>query len=613
MISTSLAKVLAKVGKIPNLSSVVGLGIMIAAGVSLMPIVVGAIVHCLDAEGPSINTASIGSFLPNLAAYFDASTKPMARLSILLLGSLGSAVLLCLLLYVFYRSIQSAAVNFELAMIGELRQHARKLATARTLSAQQQALSDCLNYHLPRVRVSLARYWRTMPRHAVQLVLCLIVALAIQPVLLIVALLGTGIVLLWYWYMDRLKRTQLPVVRERAAQERETLVDICLKGPLIESVHNQDQVDASFLDQVNHYRVDAARSLTSSVWKTPTLVFGAVILTALLLFVAAIQILSEDHTMGLGAGVAFACSFCFAGVSLARIQGMRRELKTVDSAAAELEHFLSIAVVEVSDEEELKELDKVVEQVELDHVTVADSKGRKLLEDLSVTFKPGQLIGLVATNRLQTHALAELLLGLGRPTSGRMLVDGHLITDLSPSSLTRCAHWVSEDGALITGTLIDNLYSGDVREKRAEVEQLLKSCQLSDMMLQLNDGLTTLLTPDDDRLSGDDGFRVGVARAALTDSSIYLIEEPQSHFDDTVEHATLDAIRQLVRPDAITVVLPQRLATVRECDTVIMIDNHRVSGIGKHSELIQSNEFYRHLTYLRFNPFASGKQKTPFS
>lgn len=608
MISTSLAKVLSRVGKIPNLASVISLGLVIALGVSLMPVFIGAIVHALDAEGAAINSPGIGSFLPNLASAFDAATKPMARLSILLMGALTCAVILCLLLYVFYRSIQAAAVNFELAMIRQLRQHARKLATARTLSAQQQALTDCLNYHLPRVRVSLARYWRTMPRHAVQLVVCLLVALAIQPILLLVALLGTGIVLLWYWYMDRLKRTQLPVVRERAAQERETLVNICLKGPLIESVHNQSQVDASFDDQVNHYRVDAARSLTSSVWKTPTLVLGAVVLTALLLFVAAIQILSAEHSMGLGAGMAFACSFCFAGISLARIQGMRRELKTVDSAAAELDHFLSIAVVENGEDEELQDLDKVSQKIELDHVTVADSKGRKLLEDLSVTFQPGQLIGLVATDRLRTHALAELLLGLGRPTSGRMLVDGHLITDLSPTSLTRCAHWVSADGALITGTLADNLYSGDVREKRAEMEDVLKLCQLSDMMLQLNDGLTTLLTPDDDRLKGDDSFRLGVARAALTDASIYLVEEPKGHFDENVQHATLDAIRQLVRPNAITVVLPQRLATLRECDAVIMIDNHRVSGIGKHSELIQSNEFYRHLTYLRFNPFANGKQ-----
>ena len=606
MITTSLAKVLSRVGKIPTLSSVVALGVVIAIGVSMMPIFIGAIVHALDAEGNAINASSLGSYLPNLASYFEAQTKPMARLSILLLCALAFALFLCLLLYVFYRSIQSTAVNFELFMIGELRRHARRLATARTLSAQQQALADCLNYHLPRVRVSLARYWRTMPRHLIQLSLCLVVACTIQPVLLLVALLGTGIVLLWYWYMDRLKRTQLPVVRERAAHEREELVEICLKGPLIESVHDQSRVDQSFDEQVNHYRVDAARSLTSSVWKTPTLVLGSIVLASLLLFVAAIQILSDNNSMGLGAGAAFACSFCFAGISLARIQGMRRELRTVDSAAAELDHFLSLTVIDI-DEEQVSEIDRISQQVELDHVTVTDSKGRKLLEDLSVTFSPGQLIGLVATNKFQTHALAELLLGLGRPTSGRMLFDGHLVTDLSPTSLTKCAHWITQDGALITGTLIENLYSGDVREKRAEMEEVIKACQLSEMMMQLNDGLTTLLTPDDDRLKGDDGFRIGVARAALTDASIFLVEEPKSHFDENVEHATLDAIRQLVRPDAITVVLAQRLATVRECDTVVMIDDHRVSGIGKHSELIQSNELYRHLTYLRFNQFSNGR------
>jgi ABC-type multidrug transport system fused ATPase/permease subunit len=136
-----------------------------------------------------------------------------------------------------------------------------------------------------------------------------------------------------------------------------------------------------------------------------------------------------------------------------------------------------------------------------------------------------------------------------------------------------------------------------------ELDDALAGAMFTEAIQQLPEGLDTLITPGDDRLTGDAAFRLGVARAALTDASILAIEEPSGHYDQKIEQQTLQAIRSLVKHSTITVVLPQRILTLRQCDLVVMLHDHKVADTGTHAELLQRNELYRHLNYLRFNPF----------
>lgn len=606
MISKPLLSLLERAGRIRQTSSNAFLGVLIAFSTPILALLVGGILSCMigarQQEIPS-DPARFARVFPNPATMLPADMTPLSKVTVLLFVAVFVVVVTAILLMFFYRQVQSAAVAFEVAMIERLRHHAKSLARVRTLSAQQQALTDGLDYHLPRVRASLSRWWRTVPRHVVQLVACVLVAVLIEPMLAILALIATGLILLVYRYLDRSRRTSLPVVRERAAQERGELVNLSLKGPLLESVHEEHEVERRFADQLAHYRKDAIGSLTSSSWKTPTIVLIGGVLLCLFLFVIAVQIIGSESSFGLAGAFTFTLCCVGAAVSLVRLQRALRELRTVESAAEELDRFMAIPVEEF-DNEELKQIDRVTEHAELDHVTVQDSRGRKLLENVSVVFNPGRLIGVVASQPLQANALVELLMGFGRPVSGRMLVDGQVVTDLRPDSLAHCSHWVASDGALVTGTVKDNLV-GTVKPNGAvDIRDTIKLARLTEIVQQLPDGLSTIISPGDDRLTADAPFRLGVARAAIRAASIVVIEEPRSsNYDQEAEQQTLEAIRALVSDTIITVILPQRLATLRQCDMVVMVHDHKVADIGSHSELLQRNELYRHLTYLRFNAF----------
>ncbi len=90
-------------------------------------------------------------------------------------------------------------------------------------------------------------------------------------------------------------------------------------------------------------------------------------------------------------------------------------------------------------------------------------------------------------------------------------------------------------------------------------------------------------TPNDDRLSDDAAFRLGIARANLRSPSVVLIEEPDKHVEAEIEQNSLEAICSLVKPTSITILLPHRLLSLRQCDSVVLLHDHKVVDIGTHT------------------------------
>ena len=582
------------------------LGTLAGLVVPAVNLLLGAILRCLMAAQLQIDPHTIpgpSRFLPDVQNWLPSGISTLAQLSYLLLATFLLVLVAAAILWQLYRQVQVAAVGFECKLIEQLREHARQLATSRTLSAQQSALTDALDYHLPRVRAVLARWWRTFPRHAVQLGCCIVFCLLVQPMLAILTIVATGLIYLVYRSLDRIKRSALPVVRERAGQLRASIVDDCLQGPLRQSHHNsaangQGSRNERLAEQLAGYRRDAIRSLNSSSWKLPVLLVVFSLVVGVLLFLLAVQLLSSDARFTVSGAFVFALCFVGAAVSAARLQRMLRDLKSIAAAAESLNQFLAIPVEEF-DAESLKRIERVVAGIEMDHVTVHDSSNRKLLENLSLKLEPGKLIGVVATEPLQARALVELLMGFGRPVSGRLLFDGVPVTDLDPSTITKTTHWIPQSSELLAGSLRDNLAIG----KEQDATAIVGASGLTETVQRLPDALQTLVSPRDDRLRGDDPFRIGIARSLASDASVVVVDEPERTYDTEGERRTLEAIRSLVSSRVLSVVLPRRLLTLRECDMVVMVNEHTVVETGTHSELLQRNEYYRHLNYLRFNPF----------
>ncbi len=605
VLSREQKSLLQRVGGVPSLAMASVLGSLAAITVPVVFLAGGLIVDIL--ANPE-SQRSFGELLPNLRGNLPPTLSRLGQVAVTLLITLGVILFQVVCLYLFYRRVQSVAVGLEAAVMERLWDHSRRLSVLRTLSGQQTALVDGLEYHLPRLRSSLSRWWRASPRHIVQLVACLILAFLISPLLALLTIVAAAIVLLVYRTLDRYRRTRLPVVRERATQRRSHVIALSLQGPLLESVQSDAEIQQNFRDELNAYRKEAVRSLASSAWKTPLVLLLAGLLSCLFVFLVSIQILRAENHLTLAGCLTFLLACGGVALSAIRLQRSSRELRSVQTATDDLLRFLALPAdpLPVLENRKPKQVSK---QVTLDHVTVLDSHGRKLLENVSARFEPNRLIGIVATQRLQASALMELLLGIGRPLSGRMLIDDVSIGDIDPLALKQLGIWISDTGPLITGSIENNLVYDGKPLQAAGLIDALRSARVSEAVQRLPDAAATLVTPGDDRFLPDTPFRLGIARALLRAASIVIMEEPGDRVDSKTEQETIEAIRATVSARTIAVVLPQRLNTLRQCDQIILLHEHQVADVGTHGELLQRSDLYRHLNYVRFSPCAT----CPFS
>jgi ABC-type transport system involved in cytochrome bd biosynthesis fused ATPase/permease subunit len=145
-----------------------------------------------------------------------------------------------------------------------------------------------------------------------------------------------------------------------------------------------------------------------------------------------------------------------------------------------------------------------------------------------VHFKPGQLTVVISPDPCLAKALVEMILGFGQPSSGRLLFDTIDSKDLSNDAIRDASLWVAANGPLVSGTIEDNLWLGSPRDATVDLRDVTDKARMSQAIFNLPDGLQTLVSAKEERLSSDLLFRLGIARGFLKKPSLIVAEEPKA-------------------------------------------------------------------------------------
>ncbi|GMK37911.1 ABC transporter ATP-binding protein [Paenibacillus sp. CCS19] len=243
------------------------------------------------------------------------------------------------------------------------------------------------------------------------------------------------------------------------------------------------------------------------------------------------------------------------------------------------------------------------EMLELEHVTfgyasVLDSGlnvwDDPAVNDLTLTIRNGQRIGIVGPSGSGKSSLFKLLLGLYRIQSGSIRLNGINQEDIEPSILRHYYTVVPQETRLYTGTIRDNLLYGNADASEAELIDALRSANACDFVMQLPQGLDTELGEHGGGLSGGQRQRLAIARAMLRHAPILLMDEATSALDSESEREIVQAVRRLSEGKT-TITIAHRLYTVRDADAIIVMNQGRIQAIGKHDELLQQCELYRRM------------------
>jgi ATP-binding cassette subfamily B protein len=229
-----------------------------------------------------------------------------------------------------------------------------------------------------------------------------------------------------------------------------------------------------------------------------------------------------------------------------------------------------------------------------------DPKGSEpVLHDLSFKVESGETVALVGASGSGKSTILSLLQRFYDVTGGAILMDGVDIRDAGVYDLRQRFAYVEQEPTIFAGTVADNIRFGKPEASMAEVEAAAKAALVHDFVLDLPLGYDAVVGERGVMLSGGQKQRLAIARAILKNAPILLLDEATSALDAQSEQLVQQALEYLMRGRT-TLVIAHRLATIRDADTILVLDSGRIIDQGTHDELVLKGGRYAELAKLQF-------------
>ena len=252
---------------------------------------------------------------------------------------------------------------------------------------------------------------------------------------------------------------------------------------------------------------------------------------------------------------------------------------------------------EIADAAETKQTDAERGYVAFQDVTFSYDGGEEpALSNISFDAKPGETTAIIGSTGSGKTTLVSLIPRFYEVGSGRVLVDGVDVRELSQEDLRRRIGFVPQKAVLFTGTVADNIRYGKEDATDMEVAHAADVAQAAEFITAMPDGYATMLSEGGLNLSGGQKQRLAMARALVRKPEIYIFDDSFSALDFKTDANLRAALKKETR-DATVIIVAQRVGSIMNADRIIVLDEGKVAGIGTHKELMQTCEVYREIVY----------------
>lgn len=246
----------------------------------------------------------------------------------------------------------------------------------------------------------------------------------------------------------------------------------------------------------------------------------------------------------------------------------------------------------VEDEKDATPLGPIRGHLKFENVSFSYARPHNVLRDVSVEIEPGQVLALLGPTGSGKSSIINMIPRFYDPTEGRILLDGHDIRTATLQSLRSQIGIVLQESTLFATSIRENISFGRPDATEAEIVEAAKAAQAHEFIENFPDGYETKVGERGATLSGGQRQRVAIARTLLTDPRILILDDATSSVDTQTEHLIQMALANLMKGRT-SVIIAQRLSTVRLADQILMLEKGQIAAMGKHEELFERSPLYR--------------------